>query len=261
MDADVVAAAGAAAATTRTPFDDDDDPEMIEDPTSAGHHGYYGNYAPSHGEYAPSTMSGGTAPGMAGMGAWGPAAGAAAGGAAAGAGAYGAYYGSQQDHSAAQHYYDIDPNAASYYNQGPMSGGHDQFSAGSHQQDMYSQGNGWSNGGYSGGHSQNHLGGMDGEGMPFADSVAAGLAANRGSNGGYDGYGGGDGGQQRQSPGESENLLGANVFSDPSPPGGSSPNHEDYSNNGQGYHDEEPFDDEHDDGAGQRRLQIRNHEG
>lgn len=260
MDADVVAAAGAAAATTRTPFDDDD-PEMIEDPTSASHHGYY-NYGSHGGEYAPSTMSAGTAPGMAGMGAWGPAGAAAAGGAA---GAYGGYYGSQQDHGAPHQYYDADPTA--YYG-GPTSGGHDgTFSAGSHPE-MYAQNTGWSGGmGSNHGYSNvpqaspppQHLGQLDGESMPFAASVAAGLA-QRGERGplSHDGGYGGPTGSDGSSPGangpmmnphsEHEDLLGPNVFSDPSPPEGRSPNQDAYSGTA------------HDDGLdpSRRTLQVRN---
>lgn len=125
MDADVVAAASAAAATTRTPFDDDD-PEMIEDPSygtgatalggaaaGAGAYGasnammqqYYNNYGPSSEGYEPSHLSGGTAPGYAGMGAYGPMA-AGAGGAAAGGAA--AYYAGQPG-TDGSHYYDSVP--------------------------------------------------------------------------------------------------------------------------------------------------------
>ncbi len=155
MDADVVAAASAAAATTRTPFDDDD-PEMIEDPSygtgatalggaaaGAGAYGasnammqqYYNNYGHSNEGYEPSHLSGGTAPGYAGMGAYGPmAAGAAAGGAAG-------YYAAGTDGS---HYYDSVPtgmsNEGAYAGMGSM--GHDNGYSQSAHDDPYGAGSG-----------------------------------------------------------------------------------------------------------------------
>lgn len=272
MDADVVAAAGAAAATTRTPFDDDDDPEMIEGPTSANYHGYY-NYGAQRGEYAPSTMSAGTTPGMAGMGAWGPA-GVATGGGGAAAG-YGAYYGSQHEHGAPHQYYEVDPNA--YYGSGPTSGHDGTFTAGSHPE-IYAQSTGWSGGmgsnhGYANGVQMmtspvQHPCHLDGESMPFSASVAAGLAQQRqdSSNGGgggmshegayggllsKDGRSGGANAPLMNPHSEQENLLGPNVFSDPSPPEVRSSNQEVLS---------APTTDEDGQDTVRRPLQIRNHD-
>lgn len=161
MDADVVAAASAAAATKRTPFDDDD-PEMIEHPSygtgaaagaaaGAGAYGasnsmmqqYYQNYGPAASEgYEPSHMSGGTAPGYAGMGAYGPM---AAGDAAAGGAA--AYYagGAGTDGS---HYYESVPaglNDGAYGGMGSM--GHDNGYSQSAHDDPYGAGSGYTHNG------------------------------------------------------------------------------------------------------------------
>lgn len=150
MDADVVAAASAAAATKRTPFDDDD-PEMIEDPSygtaaglggaaaGAGAYGasnqmmqqYYNNYGQSSEGYEPSHLSGGTAPGYAGMGAYGPMAAAGAGGAAA-------YYAGQAG-TDGSHYYESVP-AENAYGMGSM--GHDNGYSQSAHDDPYGAGSG-----------------------------------------------------------------------------------------------------------------------
>lgn len=166
MDADVVAAASAAAATTRTPFDDDD-PEMIEHPSygtgaaamgagvaaGAGVYGasnammqqYYNNFGPSNEGYEPSHISGGTAPGYAGMGAYGPMAGGAAAGGAAG------YYATQPS-TDGSHYYDSVPaglNTEGAYG-GVGSMGHDNGYSQSAHDDPY--------GAASGGHDYSNSG-------------------------------------------------------------------------------------------------------
>lgn len=282
MDADVVAAAGAAAATTRTPFDDDD-PEMIEDPSyGAGS----GNGAGSHGGYydgyAPSMLSAGTGPGMAGHGAWGPA---AAGGAAAGAAAgYGAYNYGSSDHDGQQYYSDYpsngqhDPNgydgSGGYYNgahsgEGAWSGGHSGSGAET-ESNMYSTfGAAGAATGYGAGHGQQDSYGGYGDG---------GYTDANYTDSGYDGYG--NQGQQQQSYGgehangasqfdgppvlpnphaETEGLLDPNVFGDPSPT-------ESHENEGMAY--STGYDDEHNDvpstvtaSESANRLQVRNTEG
>lgn len=225
MDADVAMAASAAAATTRTPFDDDD-PEMAEEPgygaggaagaaSSAGYHNG-GYYATSNPEYEPSHFSSGTAPGFAGMGAYGAA--AAAGG-AGGAAAYNNYY---NEGNSQGHYYDNPAQAAQDYY--PQSQEGHAFSQGTHptdeygnaiaygypmdqqqqlqQQPQHQQPQDWLQPGRSPP--------LDGEGMPFASGVASGAvgaaAARRRSAG-------------MTNPHEDE-LLGPNVFADaPSPEG------------------------------------------
>jgi hypothetical protein len=148
MDADVVAAASAAAATSRTPFDDDD-PEMIEGPSygtgpaggaaaGAGAYGsnsmmqhYYNNYVPSSESYEPSHLSAGTAPGYAGMGAYGPMTGGAAAAGAAG------YYAGQGG-ADGSHYYEGVPangNDGAYGGMGSM--GHENAFSQSAHDDAY----------------------------------------------------------------------------------------------------------------------------
>ncbi|KAJ9475671.1 hypothetical protein PHBOTO_005756 [Pseudozyma hubeiensis] len=203
MDADVVAAASAAAATKRTPFDDDD-PEMIEDPSygtgaaGAGAYGaspsmmqqYYNNYGNASEGYEPSHMSGGTNPGYAGMGAYGPMAAAGAGGAAAGGAA--AYYagGAGTDGS---HYYESVPGGLS--NEGAYAGmGHDSngYSQGGHE-DPY--------GAPSGGHGYSQSGAPQ---LNWAPGASPPLD--------QDAYGGGHAAQ-----GYPAGAAGANnVFADPS---------------------------------------------
>lgn len=212
MDADVVAAASAAAATKRTPFDDDD-PEMIEDPSygtgaagmggaaaGAGAYGaspsmmqqYYSNYGPSSEGYEPSHMSGGTAPGYAGMGAYGPMAAAAAG-----AGGAAAYYagGSATDGS---HYYESVPNEGAYQGMGSMAHDPNSYSQGGHE-DPYGAG--------SGGHGYNHSGAPQlnwapGASPPLDQDVYGGVHAAQGYPAGAGAAGVAAGG--------------SNVFADPS---------------------------------------------
>jgi hypothetical protein len=227
MDADVVAAASAAAATTRTPFDDDD-PEMIEDPAYGQNAQHYatGGYAASDGNgYEPSHFSSGTAPGFAGMGAYG------AGGAAAGAGAgaaaaaaYGHYYdngngGYEQQSQSGGHYYDQQPDA--YYGQQQpgqalsqgheYSQGHEAYAQQAYdgyapQQDQYGQRQSWGQPG--------HSPPLDADNMPWAaGALPAGLVA------GGAGAAAGSAAARRRSgnQGIPEQLLGPNVFSDASP--------------------------------------------
>lgn len=220
MDADVAMAASAAAATTRTPFDDDD-PEMIEDPSYGAAGGAAGsaaasNYYPaSQNEYEPSHFSSGTAPGFAGMGAYGPTA-AAAG---AGAAGYNDYYanGSQN------HYYDHPGSQPGDYYGGVNSQGHDNaYSQGHYGQEDYNNAYGYGMDGQQHQGMQQgwgHPSGMDGEGMPFATGAAAatgaagvgGAAARRRSGGAMAGQ-------------QDDQLLGPNVFADhTSSPEGNSP--------------------------------------
>lgn len=156
MDADVVAAASAAAATTRTPFDDDD-PEMIEHPSygmgaaaGAGTYGassaqmqqYYNNYGNTEG-YEASHMSGGTNPGYAGMGAYGPMAGGAAAAGAAG------YYAGHQANDGT-HYYESVPGALSSEGYGQSVGHDNGYSQSAHHDDLYASPSG-GHSGYGGG--------------------------------------------------------------------------------------------------------------
>ena len=143
MDADVAMAASAAAATTRTPFDDDD-PEMIEDPSygAVGSAGASNYYPTSQNEYEPSHFSTGTAPGFAGMGAYGPT--AAAAGGAAGAAGYSDYYAGNGSQG---HYYDH-PGAqpGDYYNGAvaSQSQGHEAaYSQGHYNPEDYANGYGY----------------------------------------------------------------------------------------------------------------------
>lgn len=195
MDADVVAAASAAAATKRTPFDDDD-PEMIEDPSygtaaaglggagaGAGAYGasnammqqYYSNYGPSTEGYEPSHMSGGTAPGYAGMGAYGPMAAGASGAVAGGAAAYYAG-GAGTDGS---HYYESVPAGMS------SEGAYTGMGSMGHDPNGYSQGHEDPYGAGSGGHGYSHSGAPQlnwapGASPPLEQDVYGGVHAAQG---------------------------------------------------------------------------------